>query len=107
MKLSVGKFIKEFVAPNTLIRLWKDYKDEDIHGHIMLMKTDAIMSWEIRDIPEFANLPFVCINDIITERNMEAINIITATDLTQDECESIYQTYRMKRERERRGYCEG
>lgn len=105
MKLSVGEFIKEFVAPNSLIRLWKDYKDEDINGHIMLMKTDAIMSWEIQDIPQFSTLPFVCITDIVTDRNIEAINIITDTELTRDECEGIYQTYRMNRERENRRGC--
>lgn len=96
--ITVGEFIKKFMAPNTVIRLWKDYKDDIASGHIMLMETDTMMSWEVEAIPDFANLPFVCITtDVITERNIEVVNIITDTELTQDECENIYQTYRMKR----------
>lgn len=105
LPIGLGTFINCFVARNTLIRLWM--RDDVEKCHFRLLKDEAMMEWEILSIPEFSQLQFEYVTDIVTDRCKEAINIVVRTSKTREELENIYERYLMQREAERGCISEG
>ena len=106
LPISLRTFIDCFVARNTLIRLWM--RDDVEKCHFCLLKDEAtMMEWEILSIPEFSQLRFDYVTDIVTDRCKEAINVVVRTSKTKEELENIYERYVVQREAERGSMSEG
>ena len=106
LPIGLGTFIDCFVARNTLIRLWM--RDDVKKCHFCLLKNEStMMEWEILSIPEFSQMQFEYVTDIVTDRCKEAINIVVRTSKTREELENIYYRYLMQREAERGCISEG
>lgn len=106
LPISLGTFIDCFVARNTLIRLWM--RDDVEKCHFCLLKDEGtMMEWEILSIPEFSQMQFEYVTDIVTDRCKEAVNIVVRTSKTKEELENIYYIYVQQREAERGCKSEG
>ena len=79
--MCLGEFVKKFIAPNSIIRLWK--KCDNNRNYKMLTPTrpdGVIMSWEINKddsiASKYANNEVEYIKDILNETYFESINIV-------------------------------
>lgn len=71
--MKLKRFIKKYVARNTLIRLWKN----DNGNHTAILKDNQpIMEWQILKDPNFNNLNVINVTDILAENYAEAVNIV-------------------------------
>lgn len=74
--MNLKKFIETWIAPNTIIRLWKRI---DASGHEMLC--GPTMSWVFTSIPVFEDILVVNITDIVLQGYScpESVNIVVDT----------------------------
>ena len=63
--MKLHDFIEKFIARNTMIRLWKN---NDNTSRLMLTD-EAVMEWETLKIKELSDIEFVCVTDIVCERD--------------------------------------
>lgn len=74
--MGLKEFIETWIAPNTIIRLWKRI---DASGHEMLC--GPTMSWVFTSIPVFEDILVVNITDIVLQGYScpESVNIVVDT----------------------------
>ena len=101
--MKLGNFIDEFVAKNSLIRLWKKSDDAD-YSHVMLT-LDPVMEWELMEIPELSKLQVKHIRSILCEDTFEAINIVVDTKYSNTEVSHLISTFRTERYSKRVNMC--
>ena len=78
--MNLDTFIKAFVCPNTIVRLWTEIKD----GHQMLWEKETEkevgMEWEITAgkgwQAVYANWLVIGVTDILCDTYKEAVNIV-------------------------------
>jgi len=71
--MKLKKFIKKFIEPNTLIRLWYKIKD----GHEQVFDNKVQMEWEVA-LGYYAKHEIIGITDILMIDGIcvEAVNIV-------------------------------
>lgn len=75
--MKLKEFLKEYVCPNTMIRLWKN-----VNGHERLCLFDEckpVMDWELMSDNRYEkhrNLKVIGVTDILCETCYEAVNIV-------------------------------
>ena len=79
--MCLGEFVRQFIAPNSIIRLWKKTNNNYGYEMIKISRPDGIiMSWEINTINfpanKYANNEVEYIKDIRNETCKESINIV-------------------------------
>lgn len=75
--MKLKEFLKEYVCPNTMIRLWKNINR---HERICLFdECKPVMDWELkenREYEKYRNMKVVGVTDILCETYFEAVNIV-------------------------------
>ena len=73
--MTLGDFIKEFIAPNTLIRLWQpiskddpEYEEHISHKLYSVNGKRLNMSWELERDPIVSFIPVKHVTDIFMRR---------------------------------------
>lgn len=81
--MKLGEFIKQFIAPNAIIRLWQKIPDtmgSELKGtrYILYKVNDreVIMDWEMERDSVVSQLPVKHVTDILCDTYVEAVNII-------------------------------
>lgn len=83
--MKLGEFIKQFIAPNTLIRLWQNVPEDEkntleFDGISNLLYCvdgrDVSMSWQLEYHDAVSQLPVKYVTDILSETHVEAVNIV-------------------------------
>ena len=95
---TLKEFLRKYVAPNTLIRLWKPVDKEKMYASSMMITNGAIMNHEAIAIPEIGNMEFLYITDIVCDRDNEAINIVVNTEYSYNDISEFLRKYRIEKE---------
>lgn len=83
--MNLGEFIKQFIAPNTLIRLWQNVPEDEknkpefdgiLYCLYCVDGRDVSMSWQLEDNDTISQLPVKHVTDILSETYVEAVNIV-------------------------------
>ena len=76
--MTLENFIKKYIAPNSIVRLW--VREGNVYVMINYDCKGICMEWEILDgkvyQSVFKNCKVLFIKDIVCDNNKEAINII-------------------------------
>ena len=76
--MTLGQFVTQCVAHNTLTRVWLPVKEPRSNGHRLLWHG---MEWELlRHSPALCNLKFKCVTDIRCDEYTEAVNLVVEAD---------------------------
>lgn len=107
--MKLAEFIDEFVAKNTLVRLWKPIDASKPYGDkIMLTQKRCLMEWEILEIPQLAVVTeMVFVTDIFCEKDREAVNIVVQTDYTPEDVGRMVADFERRRNIDRANCSEG
>lgn len=94
--MNLKEFIETWIAPNTIIRLWKRI---DASGHEMLC--EPTMDWILTSIPAFEDILVFNITDIILEGYPcpESVNIVVDTMYSADFIQKMIDGYQATRQR--------
>lgn len=68
--MKLNQFIEQFIARNTICRLWVSIPE----GH--LLAAGPVMEWELLKLPICEDIEVVHITDIVCEHCPEAVNIV-------------------------------
>lgn len=101
------EFIKSYIARNTLVRLWKPIDTNNPFGNKVMLTDEAVMEWEVMDIPQLQDIPVIHITDIVCDTSKEAVNIVVDTDYEPKQVISMFDEYRKLRRKETSGTSEG
>lgn len=75
--MKLKEFLKEYVCPNTMIRLWKNVNE---HERLCLFdECKPVMKWELmldNRYEKHRNLKVIGVTDILCETYYEAVNIV-------------------------------
>ena len=75
--MKLKEFLKEYVCPNTMIRLWKNINE---HERLCLFdECKPVMDWELMRDNRYEilrNLKVIGVTDILCETYYEAVNIV-------------------------------
>ncbi len=85
-------FIENFIARNTLVRLWKSL-DADFPDRDKEKLCHVLMEWEVQEIELLKDIEVIHITDIVCIHDAEAVNIVLDTDITREECEQAIKEY--------------
>lgn len=94
--MGLKEFIETWIAPNTVIRLWKRV---DASGYEMLC--GPTMSWVLTSTPALEDIPVVNITDIVLEGYPcpESVNIVVDTMYSSDFIQKMIYAYNATRMR--------
>lgn len=94
--MGLKEFIETWIAPNTVIRLWKRI---DASGHEMLC--EPTMDWILTSIPALEDILVVNITDIVLQGYPcpESVNIVVDTLYSSDFIQKMIDGYRVARMR--------
>lgn len=94
--MKLKDFIKKFIGPNSLVRLWK--KLDDNHGYLMLTP-EAVMEWEIMGLSDkITSCDVMFVKDIFCETYREAINIVIDSHISAKDVKDEIEIFRSTRE---------
>ena len=85
-------FIEQFIAKNTLIRLWKPFDTDYPYGEKEVL-CKCLMEWQVQEIELLKDIEVIHITDIVCIRDAEAINIVLNTEITKEEVEKAIKDY--------------
>lgn len=88
------EFIKTYIAKNTLVRLWKPIDSGKIYGDKVMLTDEAVMEWEVMNIPQLHDIPVIYITDIVCDTAKEAVNIVVGTTYESEDVISMIDEYR-------------
>lgn len=94
------EFIKTYIAKNTLVRLWKSIDSEKNYEDKVMLTDEAVMEWEIANIPLLHDIPVIYITDIVCDTEKEAVNIVVETTYEPEDVISMIDEYRKIRRKE-------
>lgn len=94
------EFIKTYIARNTLVRLWKPIDTNKHYGDKIMLTNEAVMEWEIVNIPQLQDIPVIHITDIVCDTSKEAVNIVVDTNYESEDVVSMIDEYRKLRRKE-------
>lgn len=94
--MGLKEFIETWIAPNTVIRLWKRI---DASGHEMLC--GPVMDWVLTSVPALEDILVVNITDIVLEGYPcpESVNIVVDTMYSSDFIRKMIHGYNATRMR--------
>lgn len=101
------EFIKTYIARNTLVRLWKPIDTNKPFGNKVMLTDEAVMEWEVMDIPQLQDIPVIHITDIVCDTEKGAVNIVVDTDYEPEDVISMIDKYRKLRIKETSSMSEG
>lgn len=101
------EFIKTYIARNTLVRLWKPIDTNKPFENKVMLTGEAVMEWEIANIPLLHDIPVIYITDIVCDTEKEAVNIVVDTDYEPKQVISMIDEYRKLRRKEISSMSEG
>lgn len=105
--MKLGEFIENFVAKNTLVRLWKPIDKDKPYGDKVMLSHKPVMEWEIQRIGKLAAERVIFVTDIFCKECREAVNIVIQTDYTTEDIEHMVSDFEKQIEMERANCCEG
>lgn len=101
------EFIKTYIAKNTLVRLWKPVQIDKPYGDKVMLTEEAVMEWEIVNIPQLQYIPVIHITDIVCDTAKEAVNIVVGTTYEPKDVISMIDECRKLRRKENSSMSEG
>lgn len=91
MKVTLREFVENFVAPNSICRLWIPYVTENTTHRMVLGvdKRETFMNWELLkgEVPQsmYLDCTFHYVTDIFSDKCREAINLCVTADKVKEE----------------------
>lgn len=79
LSMNLAYFCANFLAPNTLCKLWRKVAADQGGGYAMVIP-DSFMSWEVPrpgyPVHKFADCNFLFVVDILDDHDKEAVNCV-------------------------------